>query len=211
MEYFLFLFFSIFLVLSSLSVTFIHDSVQAVFFLIFAFCNAVGLLFLVEAEFLGLLFLVGYVGAIAVLFLFVIIILNLKTEISFKFKTKYLYLDYYPILLFLLFFFFLNFFFLKKNLLTFKIEAIFEEPNYLEWVLQMDSIQSLNIFGQSLYTFYFYYLLISGFVLLVSIIGAIALTSQKNHRIFFERKQHTFLQLTRDSFSAVYLIKQNGL
>ena len=208
MEYTLFLFFSILLIFSSLCVVFVQDSVQAVFFLIFAFCNAVGLLFLIEAEFLGLLFLVVYVGAIAVLFLFVIIILNLKTEMSFKFKTKYLYIDYYPISIFLVVFFFINFYFLKKNLFTFKTESLIEEPTYLEWIYQMDSIQSIDMFGQTLYTFYFYYLLISGFVLLVSIIGAIALTSQKNQQVDFKKKQHIASQLTRDSLSAVYLVKR---
>lgn len=212
MEYTLFLFFSILLISASLCVIFIQDSVQAVFFLIFAFCNAVGLLFLIEAEFIGLLFLVVYVGAIAVLFLFVIIILNLKAEISFKFQTKNLYVDYYPISIFLVIFFFTNFYFLKKSLLTFKVESFLEEPNYLEWVYQVDNIQSLTIFGQTLYTFYFYYLLISGFVLLVSIIGAIALTSQKNQQLNFDKKQHVSSQLARDSIAAVYLVKQkNGI
>jgi len=212
MEYTLFLFFSILLISASLCVIFIQDSVQAVFFLIFAFCNAVGLLFLIEAEFIGLLFLVVYVGAIAVLFLFVIIILNLKAEISFKFQTKNLYVDYYPISIFLVIFFFTNFYFLKKSLLTFKVESFLEEPNYLEWVYQVDNIQSITIFGQTLYTFYFYYLLISGFVLLVSIIGAIALTSQKNQQLNFDKKQHVSSQLARDSIAAVYLVKQkNGI
>ena len=212
MEYTLFLFFSILLISASLCVIFIQDSVQAVFFLIFAFCNAVGLLFLIEAEFIGLLFLVVYVGAIAVLFLFVIIILNLKAEIAFKFQTKNLYVDYYPISIFLVIFFFTNFYFLKKSLLTFKVESFLEEPNYLEWVYQVDNIQSITIFGQTLYTFYFYYLLISGFVLLVSIIGAIALTSQKNQQLNFDKKQHVSSQLARDSIAAVYLVKQkNGI
>jgi len=48
MEFFLFLFFSTILLFSSLNVIFVNNSVQAVFFLIFAFCNGVGLLFLVE-------------------------------------------------------------------------------------------------------------------------------------------------------------------
>jgi hypothetical protein len=97
---------------------------------------------------------------------------------------------------------------LKKNLFTFKTESLIEEPTYLEWIYQMDSIQSIDMFGQTLYTFYFYYLLISGFVLLVSIIGAIALTSQKNQQVDFKKKQHIASQLTRDSLSAVYLVKR---
>ena len=101
---------------------------------------------------------------------------------------------------------------MKKSLLTFKVENFLEEPNYLEWVYQVDNIQSITIFGQTLYTFYFYYLLISGFVLLVSIIGAIALTSQKNQQLNFDKKQHVSSQLARDSIAAVYLVKQkNGI
>ena len=55
-----------------------RNPVHSVLFLILVFCNAAGLLILLEAEFLALLFIVVYVGAIAVLFLFVVMMLNVK-------------------------------------------------------------------------------------------------------------------------------------
>ena len=208
MEYLLFLLFSSLLVFSSLSVIFVQDSVKAVFFLIFAFCNGVGLLFLVEAEFLGLLFLVVYLGAIAVLFLFVIIILNLKSETLFKFKSESFFINYYPLFSFILVFFILYFVYLKETLVSLKFDSSLEVPHYCEWVTQIDSSQSLSFFSQTLYTFYFYYFLIAGFVLLVAMLGALGVTSQKNHQFNLFKKQHVHSQLTRDLYAAVFLIKK---
>jgi len=210
MEYTLFLLFSSLLVISSISVIFVQDSVKAVFFLIFAFCNGVGLLFLVEAEFLGLLFLVVYLGAIAVLFLFVIIILNLKNETSFKFKAGVSFVNYYPLFGFIIFICYIYFSYLRQNLVPLKFEIFLEAPIYCEWVKMLDSTQSLFLFSQTLYTFYFYYFLIAGFVLLVAILGAISLTSQKNHQINLYKKQHVHSQLTRDLYAAVFLIKKES-
>ncbi len=56
------------------------NPIQGVLFLILAFFNAAGILFLFHAEFLGLVFIIVYVGAIAILFLFVIMMLNIKTN-----------------------------------------------------------------------------------------------------------------------------------
>lgn len=209
MEFFLFLFFSTILLFSSLNVIFVKNSVQAVFFLIFAFCNGVGLLFLVEIEFIALLFLVVYVGAIAVLFLFVIIILNLKSDINLKFDTTKSIQQYYPISFFIIFFIFFNFFTIRDILTSFNFSTI-SKPQYLEYIYHIDSIQSLNFFAQTLYTFYFFYFLLAGFILLVAILGAISLTSQKNNLVSFKKKQQIFSQLTRDVYSSVFLVKRKG-
>jgi NADH-quinone oxidoreductase subunit J len=56
------------------------NPVESVLFLILAFCNAAAILFLFNTEFLGLIFIIIYVGAIAVLFLFVIMMLNIKNK-----------------------------------------------------------------------------------------------------------------------------------
>jgi NADH-quinone oxidoreductase subunit J len=56
------------------------NPVESVLFLILSFCNAAAILFLFNAEFLGLIFMIIYVGAIAVLFLFVIMMLNIKNQ-----------------------------------------------------------------------------------------------------------------------------------
>ena len=71
-------FFITILLLSSLFVLISQNPVHSVLFLILAFCNASGILFLFNAEFLGLVFIIIYVGAIAILFLFVVMMLNVK-------------------------------------------------------------------------------------------------------------------------------------
>ena len=64
--------------ISSIMVISARNPVHSVLFLILAFFNAAGLLILMEMEFLSLIFIVVYVGAIAVLFLFVVMMLNVK-------------------------------------------------------------------------------------------------------------------------------------
>lgn len=54
------------------------NPIHSVVFLILVFCNAAGLLVLLRTEFLAMMFLIIYVGAIAVLFLFVVMMLNIK-------------------------------------------------------------------------------------------------------------------------------------
>jgi NADH:ubiquinone oxidoreductase subunit 6 (subunit J) len=78
-------FFSFLLLLSSIFVFISKNPVHSVLFLILTFCNAAGILFLFNAEFLGLVFIIIYVGAIAVLFLFVVMMLNVKIYSSDEF------------------------------------------------------------------------------------------------------------------------------
>ena len=65
------------------------NPVESVLFLILAFCNAAVILFLFNAEFLGLIFIIIYVGAIAVLFLFVIMMLNIKSQKQIESRFNY--------------------------------------------------------------------------------------------------------------------------
>ena len=86
----LFYFFSFLMLLSSIMVIGAKNPIHSVLFLILVFCNATGLLILLEVEFLAMIFLVVYVGAIAVLFLFVVMMLNIKVvELS---ENLFLYL-----------------------------------------------------------------------------------------------------------------------
>ena len=77
-DHIIFSLFSSFALISAIMVISLSNAVHSILFLIFLFCNIVGLLLLLGAEFLSLIFLVVYVGAIAVLFLFVIMMLNIK-------------------------------------------------------------------------------------------------------------------------------------
>ena len=77
---FFFYTFGIILVVSSIMVIVTRNPVHSVFFLILAFFNATGLFILMGAEFLAMLLLVVYVGAVAVLFLFVVMMLNVAQQ-----------------------------------------------------------------------------------------------------------------------------------
>jgi len=82
-ELHLFYMFSFFAILSGIMVIRAKNPVYSVLFLILVFCNAAGLLILIDLDFFAMVFLVVYVGAIAVLFLFVVMMLNIRlTEIN---------------------------------------------------------------------------------------------------------------------------------
>ena len=88
----LFYFFSFLATFSSVMVITVRNPVHAVLFLILTFISSAGLLFLLEVEFISLIFIVVYVGAIAVLFLFVVMMMDIKiTEVNKN------YLKYFPI------------------------------------------------------------------------------------------------------------------
>ena len=74
----LFYFFGAITLVSAIMVISSRNPVHSVLFLIVAFCASAGLLILIEAEFMAMIFIVVYVGAIAVLFLFVVMMLNIK-------------------------------------------------------------------------------------------------------------------------------------
>ena len=77
-EYILFIIFSLLTIFSSIMVVNSTNPVHSVLFLILAFCNSAAIILSMGVEFLGLVFIVVYVGAIAVLFLFVVMMLNVK-------------------------------------------------------------------------------------------------------------------------------------
>ena len=104
---FLFYFFCFFVLFSAFMVIRAKNPVYSVLFLILVFCNSAGLLLLLNLDFFALIFLIVYVGAIAVLFLFVVMMLNIKlTEVH---ESIFHYL---PIGGFVGFIFFLEFYFL---------------------------------------------------------------------------------------------------
>jgi len=70
--------FAILCIISAVAVVTCHNPIHSVVFLILVFCNAAGLLVLLGTEFIAMMFLIIYVGAIAVLFLFVVMMLNIK-------------------------------------------------------------------------------------------------------------------------------------
>lgn len=206
MEVFLFCFFSSFAILSGAFVAFIQSPIASIFYLVLAFCNISGLLFLLEVEFLALLFIIVYVGAIAVLFLFVIIILSLKSEQ--KNSVNFFSKKSAPLFVIISSFsFFCIFSYIDFNSFA-PIGNSFLLPGYIEWVVNLDSLSSIHIMGQLLYTKFFCLFLIAGLVLLTAILGSITLTADYQAKKNSKRKQLVYQQLSRSASNAVFKVKR---
>jgi NADH-quinone oxidoreductase subunit J len=153
-------------VLSALMVISAKNPVHSVLFLILSFVNAAGLFVLLGAEFLAMILVVVYVGAVAVLFLFVVMMLDINFI-----KLREGFLQYLPFgaLLGIVLIVELGILFLTKN---------FSEKSLVEYssVPQITSIENTKLLGSVLYTKYFYLFQLSGLILLVAMIGSITLT-----------------------------------
>lgn len=194
--------FSSIAIVSALMVIFAQNPVHSILFLILTFCNSSFIMFLIGAEFLGLIFIMVYVGAIAVLFLFVIMMLDIRR----RSKEKSLFWDIFLTVIVGLIFFIEMFFMIESTYVS--MDAFTENAlNNLGYVdlyysLKFKVLGGLKILGLLLYTHYSYYFFISGLVLLVAMIGAIILTLNKNDSV---RRQSDFEQLNRDFKAAVFL------
>ena len=192
----LFYFFSSLTLLSGVMVIQARNPVHSVVFLILVFFNAAGLLVLLGLDFFAMIFLVVYVGAIAVLFLFVVMMLNIKiAEINEK-RLRYLPIGGVLGLLFLF-----EVLLIVDNdlipLLLYNTESFleFQNSSFINWSENLQTVTNINAIGNLVYTYYFYFFLLSSLILLVAMIGAIVLTMQKGIRI---KRQQVFLQNTRD-------------
>lgn len=181
-------FFSISLLFNALFIILGINSIYSIFLLVFLFILSSGLLFLIESEFIALIFIIVYVGAISVLFLFVILMLDLKA------KNFYEYFSYFNflILIFLFSFFILIFDNYTKNYYTDNFLFNFN----INWFYKIEGLTDLCALGQILYTHYVVQFLILGMILLQAIIGAVALTfNNKNKNFIFSQK--IFRQISR--------------
>ena len=178
----LFFIFSFLILASALLVITSKNPVNSVIFLIFSFFNAAGIFLIAGAEFLALIMLIVYVGAVAVLFLFVVMMLDLNFEELNK-KTK----------------------FIRTGIVTASILIIemlvlfFYYPEEQSFIINQDSntngLTNTEIIGSKIYTEHFYHFQIAGLILLVAMIGAIVLTLRHRDNV---RRQDIPLQVSRD-------------
>ena len=162
-------------VASAVMVIVSRNPVHSVLFLILAFVNASGLFILMGAEFLGMILVVVYVGAVAVLFLFVIMMLDVDfTELREGF------LEYLPFGLVI------GAIFLAELLLVGGGWVL--NPNVVKSAASTipANISNTEALGLVLYTQYIHYFQIAGMVLLVAMIGAIVLTLR--HKVMVKRQ-----------------------
>nr|YP_010139029.1 NADH dehydrogenase subunit 6 [Lithodesmium undulatum]QQJ94637.1 NADH dehydrogenase subunit 6 [Lithodesmium undulatum] len=189
----LFYFFSILLLLSSLMIIIVQNSIYAVLFLVLSFISASSLLFLLEIEFIALIFIIIYVGAIAVLFLFVVMMLDIKTVNLTKDSFKYFPFGSFLGLIFFIEMFLVIFKTFKRSPYQFNTTFL---NNYTNWFEKIDTLTDLEVIGQILYTHYIVQFLIAGFILLLSVIGAVILTIKTKTKQ--EKTQSIFKQLSRN-------------
>ncbi|MDI9313663.1 MAG: NADH-quinone oxidoreductase subunit J [Hydrotalea sp.] len=187
------------LVLSAVVVILAQNPVHSVLFLILAFFNAAGLFMLAGAEFLSLLLVVVYVGAVMVLFLFVVMMLDIKNEKARKFFSAYIAVAAMIGLVLLVEMVAVTLAYLGP------LQAQ-QKPGFLN--LNMASDDNIKSLGQVIYTDYFVAFEVAGLILLVAMVAAIMLTHRKRNDV---RKQVILKQNMRRKEDDIRLLPiENG-
>ena len=198
---FFFYFFSLIAVVSAIMVTVSKNTVHSVFFLILDFISISSLFIMVGAEFLGMIMLIVYVGAVAVLFLFVVMMLNVAKQKNTWFKSS-TNSAHIPIGL------------LVSIIIFFEVIIVIGGWKYkpeLSNKIVVSDITNTHSIGNVLYTEYIHLFQLSGMVLLVAMIGAIVLTFRKREGL---KRQSYFKQISRernDSISIVDIKSNEGV
>jgi NADH-quinone oxidoreductase subunit J len=188
--------FSLIAIVSAIMVTVSKNTVHSVFFLILDFISISCLFIMIGAEFLGMIMLIIYVGAVAVLFLFVVMMLNVAQQknqwFSARESSKHL-----PVGLII------------STIIFFELIIVIGGWKYKpDLVSSMSlninsSISNTHAIGYVLYTDYIHIFQLSGMILLVAMIGAIVLTFRKRSGV---KKQSYFSQISREKTDGVELI-----
>lgn len=171
--------------ISSFMVVLTKNPLNSVLFLIVCFCNISCILFLLELEYLPLVFLIVYVGAIAVLLIFVVMLLNIRLSLLKETGSQFFFIAVILAINFIaqLFFLFQVEF---TSLIFFKTSNVLESTTFLEEIFSpMVEIQSENTMknlGFIVYSQFYYLFLLSSLILLLAMIGAIVLTLQKTFK-----------------------------
>jgi len=177
-----------------------QNSIYSVLFLVLSFVSSSSILFLLECEYISLIFILVYVGAIAVLFLFVVMMLDIKTIYLAKDSLKY-----FP------FGSFLGIVFLSEILIV--VPSIFDSINpynvnflandYSDWFQKLDYFTEIVSIGHLLYTDYVIQFLLAGNILLLATIGPVTLVLVRS--IETAKTQVTFKQLSRTYESVLFI------
>ena len=194
---FFFYFFSLIAVVSAIMVTVSKNTVHSVFFLILDFISISCLFIMIGAEFLGMIMLIVYVGAVAVLFLFVVMMLNVAQQKNQWFISKESS-GHIPIGLIISV---IIFFELIIVIGGWKYKPELLNPSNL---LITNDVSNTHSLGQILYTDYIHVFQISGMVLLVAMIGAIVLTFRQREGV---KKQSYLKQISRERTEGVEVLE----
>jgi len=191
-----FYFFSIITIGSALMVIVSKNTVHAVFFLILDFISVGCLFIMIGAEFLGMIMLIVYVGAVAVLFLFVVMMLNVAEQKQSWFRG--LKSTHIPVGL------------IVSIIILSEILVVIGGWKYKTKLISTDSIvidssfSNTHQLGSVLYTDYIYLFQIAGIILLLSMIGAIVLTFRKREGV---KKQSYINQVSRERATSITVVE----
>ena len=168
-----------------------RNPVHSVLFLILAFFNSAGLFVMLGSEFLAMMLIIVYVGAVAVLFLFVVMMLNINIS-----EMKEGFQKYLPIGLLIGIILLAEIFFVISG------NGIQRDLN-----INVQTIPNTHLIGSVLYTDYIYLFQLSGLILLVAMIGAITLTLRERTGV---KKQIVNAQTDRKISDVIEVIKVNS-
>ena len=189
--------FSIIAILSAIMVTVSRNTVHSVFFLILDFISISCLFIMIGAEFVGMIMLIVYVGAVAVLFLFVVMMLNVSLQKNQWFAAER-GSSHIPVGIIVSIIIFFELIIVVGGW-KFKPDL---NPNSIDLNFMSEKTNTHSI-GEVLYTDYIHLFQLSGMILLVAMIGAIVLTFRKRPGI---KKQSYFKQVSRERSEGVELI-----
>jgi NADH-quinone oxidoreductase subunit J len=192
-----FYFFSTIAVFSAVMVTVSRNTVYSVFFLILVFVSVSILFIMIGAEFLGIIMLIIYVGAVAILFLFVVMMLNVTNQAT-KHSSRKGFINNVSVGLVVGAIIFLE---LLVVVGGWKYKGNFVPLS--ETYLNLD-LSNTHALGNVLYTDYIHLFQIVGMILLVAMIGSISLTFSRRENI---KKQNYFDQIEREKDSAISLVE----
>ena len=188
--------FSTIAIISAIMVTASKNTVHSVFFLILDFISISCLFIMIGAEFLGMIMLIVYVGAVAVLFLFVVMMLNVAQQKNQWFLSSQSS-SHIPVGLII------------STVIFFELIIVIGGWKYKPNLLQatdtklIGDISNTHSLGQILYTDYIHVFQISGMILLVAMIGAIVLTFRQRAGV---KKQSYIKQISRERSEGVQVV-----
>ena len=188
-----FYFFSTIAVFSAIMVTVSRNTVNSVFFLILVFVSISILFIMIGAEFLGMIMLIVYVGAVAVLFLFVVMMLNITEQVTRRSSRRGLINN-------------ISAGSIIGLIIFLELLVVIGGWKYKDTFTPLSGIKfnlsNTHALGNVLYTDYIHLFQISGMILLIAMIGAITLTFSKRENI---KRQNYFDQIQREKTSGVSL------
>ena len=188
--------FSTIAIISAIMVTVSKNTVHSVFFLILDFISISCLFIMIGAEFLGMIMLIVYVGAVAVLFLFVVMMLNVAQQTNQWFSSAYSS-RHIPVGLIISTIIFFELIIVIGGW-KYKPDLFNQKNIYIS-----DSVSNTHSLGQILYTDYIHIFQISGMILLVAMIGAIVLTFRQREGV---KKQNYIKQISRERSEGVEVL-----